>query len=170
MVPPALLKDMQVLRESLPGLKEKYPKFSFEWAAPGKDWWWFVETAGQHPASSAAKHGLKFSVVYDVLVYSLLGAWGIDIIWHRLNGCWLGVDQYQRSISSQERASRLKNCGFVCHVVPVPSAHLMPQSTRFVWHGLNLRPPHIGAARETVPCSLEGIVSEVVLLGTCLLQ
>jgi len=30
MVPPALLKDMQVLRESLPGLKEKYPKFSFE--------------------------------------------------------------------------------------------------------------------------------------------
>ena len=33
MVPPALLKEMQVLRDNLPGLKEKYPKFCFEWAA-----------------------------------------------------------------------------------------------------------------------------------------
>jgi len=30
MVPPALLKEMQVLRDNLPGLKEKYPKFCFE--------------------------------------------------------------------------------------------------------------------------------------------
>ncbi|KAJ1440220.1 hypothetical protein B484DRAFT_391413, partial [Ochromonadaceae sp. CCMP2298] len=30
MVPPALLSDMEGLRESLPGIKEKYPVFCFE--------------------------------------------------------------------------------------------------------------------------------------------